>query len=311
MHNETYEKVCLIGVGAIGGLHLEAYERHRSEMYIGVVEIDDKKRHAVESRVNHTYDSLELALTDNYQLYDIALPTFLHYDALDKILDKTTALILCEKPLVLEDNELLKLIAKYPDFDKRVKCAFVERFNEPFLLAKQWIDERKGPFQIRLERRTKKPTQAAWFGKPNQGGDVMLDLGVHDIDVAVWWTGSLLESIDQHFVKDDCETVVMHMLDGSEVLLVTGWDLPTDCPTGIVNTFELQSGQDYFRYDTASEQVTEYAKIKSVTPRYTAAYFNEIDTALGKRDDLCGNFPKITELAETMRIVSIIQKDRR
>lgn len=309
MH-KIYERVCLIGVGAIGGLHLEAYERHRTELYLGVVEVDKKKRQLVEMRVDQTYDSLDSALLHNYELYDIALPTFLHYDALDKILRETTATVLCEKPLVLLETELSTLLAKYPDFDERVKCAFVERFNEPFFLAKQWTQKHTGPFQIRLERRTKKPLQAAWFKKPNQGGDIMLDLGVHDVDAAIWWTGSSLTSISRHSTKDDCETIAMSMADGSEVLLTAGWNLPADHPVGVVNTFELRTGADFFRYDTENEQVLENKEKWTALPRFPAAYFSEIDSALGIRNDLRSRFPKTAELVEVTRIVSIIQEDR-
>lgn len=310
MQENARQRVCLIGIGAIGGLHLEAYQRYSTEVQLGIVEIDPQKRSKIEMQGYQTYDSLEDAFTDDYGLYDIALPTFLHFNALDKILSETNASILCEKPLVLNKKELAHLLMKHGDFEKRVNCAFVERFNEPFFMAKQWAKEHSAPFRIHLERRTKKPIQTNWLGKPEQGGDVMLDLGIHDIDAVIWWTGSSLESISRHTLGDDLEEVLINMKDGSEALIVAGWDLPADNEAGIVNIFELQAGEDYFRYDQDREQVVENRKALTVTRRFPIAYFNEIDAMLGKCDELRTHFPTKMELSEAINIVSMIQKDR-
>ena len=301
-----------MGVGAIGGLHLEAYRRHGTKITLGTVEMDSQKNKRLTQEVDHVYRVLEDAVAHSYDLFDICLPTFLHFEAIEKILSTTSSQILCEKPLVLNITELQKLKKQFPTLSDRVNCAFVERFNEPFYLAKQWSEKQRGPFSIILERRTKKPVYAEWSGDVSRGGDVMLDLGIHDIDAACWWTNSVIDKIEKHTVSGDTESVSIIMADGSTVKIITGWDLPQEASTGIVNTFRIvASNNSSFSYNADDEKVSYDGGEHHVIPRFPSAYYSEIDTFLGIPMKHSGGFPTLNEIENTMITLSKIQEDRK
>lgn len=301
-------KVCLMGVGAIGSLHLEAYARHKDDIVIGVVESDEVKRRKYQNVAEKVYGSIDAAIHDSYDLYDICLPTPLHLETLQYLLQHTTARILCEKPLVLNAAELQVLSKQTADYRDRVKCAFVERFNEPYYYAKQWVERNKGPYEIVCERRTKKPAHATWLDQTGTGSDMLLDLGIHDIDAAVWWTGSSIESVSAQPIHDDRQTVTIRLHDGSTVTITAGWDLPEDSPQGIINTFRIANNNQFISYDTNGETINESGDIRSVIPRFPSAYYSEIDTFLGKQPAQYGRFPSVHELSKAYEIMNAVQE---
>ena len=298
----------MIGTGNIGKLHLEAYERHMPEVLVAVVEIDVECRDDISARVHKVYDDVEDAILDGYDVYDICLPTFLHYEVLATLLRKTSSYILCEKPLVLSIEEL-SLLKAIPGFDARVKCAFVERFNEPFYLAKKWCERHQGPFDITLERRTKNVMKNGWLSDPKFGGDVMLDLAIHDIDAAVWWVGTSVDRVQGYRVDGLTERATMIFANSSRIKIISGWDLPDNHPSGIVNSFMIKSRGDTFVYDGSNETVTLSTGTQTVAPRMPNAYYAEIDAMLAS-NQLSRRFPTAEELWQVMAAFTLIQKER-
>lgn len=276
--------VCLIGCGGIGSLHLEVYQSLGCS--VSVVETDPDKVTLLASKQVPVYASIDEVIVSHHDLYDVCLPTHHHAKAVEVLLKQTSSKILCEKPLTLTSVEAKQLYST-ADATTRLLCAFVERFNHPFELIKQWTDSHPGPYELTLKRRTKKPRNAPWFGQPELGGDVVLDLGIHDIDLAIWLTNSTCTEILNHQAShDDHENFELLFADGSRSKHYSGWDLPQDHQFGIENYVSLRTGDDSITYNSDTETITTNHDDRTVTPRFPAAYYKEIEAALAFTADL-------------------------
>lgn len=302
-------KVCVVGNGSIGGLHLEIYTSLGSDIEVGVVELDPSRRQQARLSASRVYPNLTHTFVDGYDLYDICLPTYLHHETIGEILSNSNARILCEKPLVTNLAQLSNLRSKYNNLASRINCAMVERFNEPFMLAKEWSKTHKSPYRIKLERYTKRPPSDSWYAQQALGGDLMLDLGIHDIDAAIWWTGAKLQNIQEHVLMNNRESVVMLMSDGTEVSIETGWDLSPSSEISVFNQFALESNTAHFSYDSSTETVNDRGLIKSVAPRTPRAYRLEINAAVNGPSLGISAFPSLNQLTEVMRIIKVMRED--
>lgn len=303
-------KVCVIGGGSIGSLHIELHTEKVGSNNVGVIEADPRTQAEFRSKGYIVYDTIDASLVDKYDIYDICLPTFLHGAFIQEVLTKTDAKVLCEKPLVLNKEELAGLIGLYPDIDTRVAGAYVERFNEPFVSAKKWTEAHKGPFRMEFIRRTKRPAHHGWLTDTERGGGVMLDLGIHDVDASVWFTGSRLEGILSHRIGKDDEEFEVAFVDGSKAKFTAGWDIPSNSEAGIVNEFTISSGGDLFRYESGIEAIEMDGIRSHVEPRFPGAYKKEIDASHQFPITRSAAFPVVSEIERTFEIIAVLKGEK-
>jgi predicted dehydrogenase len=237
-----------------------------------------------------------------------------HASTIQTILEKTRAYILCEKPLTL-DVPQIDMLSKLPGAQTRISGAFVERFHEPFVAMKSWADKQTAPFTMSFSRRTKQPTYAAWFHKPELGGDILLDLGIHDIDLASWFTGTPVISVSDHTYDDDThESFRLNYQDGSTADFYFGWDLPEDHKVGIENHVSIKSAAGELAYDSTAESLARTSpKKQAVRPRFPEAYYDELKAAisLAGGDTSNDRFPALNDMRAVMEIIQLAKQDRK
>jgi predicted dehydrogenase len=304
--------VCLVGVGAIGGVHLDAYLNMVS-VQLTVVETNPAVAQELQERGIRVLPRLEDSWSNFIDIYDVCLPTFLHKNAILSILDNTNAAILCEKPIAIDLDETEKILTALKP-RQRLFCAFVERFNEPCILLKNFSDQSTKPLEMSFTRRTKKPLNASWFNHTELGGDILLDLGIHDIDLACWYSGSTIASISDHVYGDnEHESFVIHFENDSTAKIDLGWDLPDNHRPGIENIMEVRSGGKVARYISDKEMVLINQVEFLVRPRFPLAYNKEIVDALAlvNQETLINNFPSLDTLKQGMQTYELIKKDRK
>lgn len=203
-------KVALIGLGAIGKIHLENYVRLEEEGYslkltaICDVNIEALKNRLVEGNIASSGINVDL---NNYNLYsdldemlskekfdfvDITLPTFLHPDAAVKALDLGIN-VLCEKPMALNSIECERMVEAAHRNGKKLMVAQCMRFWPECEYLKQRIDNKQygkviNAFFFRGGAAPKWTYQNWLFAREKSGG-VIIDLHVHDIDLVNWLFG--------------------------------------------------------------------------------------------------------------------------
>lgn len=299
------KRVCVFGCGSIGSLHVEIHTKNIGINNVSIIEDDEIKRNKFEKMGYKTYKSLDDLKNEEYDLYDICLPTYLHMEMIKKIFNSKISRILCEKPIVL-DSMQFKTLSNFGGFSDRVFCAFVERFNEPFILAKKWTYDHKGPYEMRFVRRTKKPIQNGWIGDPEKGGSVLLDLGVHDIDASIWFSDSLFCEVVSKEIHVNTALIKARFNDGSVVSYDFGWDLSDDSELGVLNNFSIRNSDGDFCYDSVNETIIFDSRVLKSTPRFPFAYELELKSAISDDISAIRCFPNMKHINETYKLLDMI-----
>lgn len=187
--------VGLVGLGRLGKVYARDLSRLiPSIRLVAVADTDGElaKQAAAEFDVPRWYAD-PLALIEDKEVEDvvIATPTHTHREIVCAAAECQKA-IFCEKPLSLSLEDafaMKKAVARAGVF---FQMGFMRRFDRGYAAAKGKIEEgaigtpvvfratSRDPFRPRLE-----------YANPNSSGGLIIDVGIHDIDLARWFIGEI------------------------------------------------------------------------------------------------------------------------
>jgi predicted dehydrogenase len=302
--------VCLIGCGAIGSVHLEAYERNEFVTSITVVDSNDISG-VLTPGIKFVTDlcSIEAQMFD---LYDICTPTHSHADIVHSIL-RPGSMILCEKPMDESSKVVKDLLEISDNSDALIQLAFVERFNEAFIELGKFCAEKSDIRSIRLERSTK-PSYSEWQKTYDLQGGIVFDLMIHDIDFLTSLFGADAIKVND-VVFSDYENICVQLSAGTcDIEVSVARNLPTDHPTGIRNRIKVEaaSGNSFF-YDSDEGDFTcsfidVHKTVRKIQPRYPLAYYAEVDTMVDIARGTALPFISNDEILASSRIVEEVRE---
>lgn len=173
-------KVLVIGVGSMGLNHVRALAQLKKEGLVTEVyaaDIDRRRLDIARSQgADLIFTDYHEALTHRPDLGVIAVPTALHYPIASELVNHMDLLI--EKPITESLGEALELYRKSRTLGRRVFVGHIERFNPVYrALINDLGNER--PIYVESVRVGK------LRGNPQSYGNVLLDLGIHDIDLVL------------------------------------------------------------------------------------------------------------------------------
>ena len=189
-------KVGVIGAGAIGKIHVNAYRAVPDVEVVAIAEKGAKRARlcAEVCGVDKYYGDYRKMLADpEIDAVNVCTPNYLHcrmtVDAL-----KAGKHVICEKPMAMSVAESKKMVAAAKKAKKTFMMAFCQRFAATGTASKKLVDagELGKVYHVRVEyiRRRGIPGLGGWFtSKKEAGGGPMLDVGVHFLDLAMWLTG--------------------------------------------------------------------------------------------------------------------------
>ncbi|MEU6824115.1 Gfo/Idh/MocA family oxidoreductase [Streptomyces atriruber] len=102
--------------------------------------------------------------------------------------------VVCEKPLALTARDAEEIGAAADAAGVRLHPAHVVRYFPAYAALRQAVTRGDlGELAVlRFTRGGARPQWAPWFGDPAQSGGVIMDLMVHDIDIARWIAGDVV-----------------------------------------------------------------------------------------------------------------------
>jgi len=172
-------KVAVIGVGSMGRHHARNYAEIKGVDLVAVSDTDKSLGERVASEFNTKFyqDYNELLESEKPELVSIAVPTKWHFPvALDVIRSKTHTLI--EKPIAFSINEAEEIILQAKKAKIKLTVGHIERFNPAILKLKDLIEKGKLGTIISVMAR-----RAGTIPPRIKDANVILDIGVHDIDL--------------------------------------------------------------------------------------------------------------------------------
>lgn len=178
-------RIGVVGIGHLGGYHLQKYHRIPGCRIVGVYDADPQRAQKAADLYGCeiTEDCQQLAeMTD---AVSVAVPTGAHHEVASVFL-KAGVDVLLEKPIAVTLPEADELIALADAKGLIFQIGFVERFN-PAVAALHKVMGRP----LFVESHRLHP-----FFERGTDVDVMLDLMIHDLDIILHFVHSPVVSVD-------------------------------------------------------------------------------------------------------------------
>ncbi len=190
--------VGLIGAGMISDVHLKGLTRDQRVKVICIADTDKAaaSRQAKKFGVKHTVGDYREMLDDpSIEVIDVAGPVFLHCPMTIDALEAGKNVI-CEKPMALNLEETDRMIGKAKETGRQLLVKKYQRFSKPHEIAKQMISNGDlggaylGTASTIEQNLDQENNPDAWRGCWDKaGGGVLMDFGVHKIDLMQFFFG--------------------------------------------------------------------------------------------------------------------------
>lgn len=263
-------KVGVIGVGSMGKNHARIYSEMRNAELIGIADVDRTgiKSIAENYRTNAYTDYKDL-LNEQLDAVSIAVPTTLHREIACYALENGVNVLL-EKPIADTLKNADEIIKNAEKENLKLMIGHVERFNPIIPVIRNSI-RNESVILINITRVGPLPPRIKDVG-------VMIDLGVHDIDLIRYLTNSEFKRIfsmvsSSITKKEDTAIVSFEMENGTLAHLTTDWLTPYK-----VREIEISTKDKFIKGDFINQKVTEYSRYKedgSYLVRNLAVPFSE------------------------------------
>jgi myo-inositol 2-dehydrogenase/D-chiro-inositol 1-dehydrogenase len=192
-HQEIAMRVAIIGAGSMGHTHAAGWSSTDAQL-VGIVATHQASAETLAQQYGaRVYDSLEAVLPD-VDIVDICTPTHLHLEFTLKAAAAGKQII-CEKPIARTLADGQKMIAACHEAGVRLFVGMTVRFFPQYRSAYESLQQGKigNPAVIRLTRATYRPHKVVddWFADFSKSGGPLLDMLIHDYDVARWYAGEV------------------------------------------------------------------------------------------------------------------------
>jgi predicted dehydrogenase len=190
----TKFKYALIGAGGNAEKkHIHGYLSLEDVQVTAICDIDLDKASKMAQKYNvpRAYqDYKEMFAAEKPDIVSIVTPNFLHAEITEYALSQG-AHVHCEKPLSINAEEARRILQARDRYGKLVMIGLNNRFTNEAVFLKKWIDDgHLGDIysaKAGWVRRSGIPGRGTWFtDKKRSGGGVMIDLGAHYLDLALY-----------------------------------------------------------------------------------------------------------------------------
>jgi predicted dehydrogenase len=182
------------GAGFMGKTHLAGYQKLEDVTITGIIDpiIERAKIVANQFRLKSFSSIAEAVENHSLDFIDICIPTPFHNAAVKEAFSLGCD-VLVEKPIVATWKDLEEIQALMEKTSRRFMAAHVCRFIAPYVYAKQTINSgRLGrPTLLSGKRYSQRPSWSHndWINNRKQSGGTIIDLSIHDVDIANWFLG--------------------------------------------------------------------------------------------------------------------------
>lgn len=176
----------VIGAGVMGERHSRVCANLPRVKLVGVADPDEERGRQIADRYETTYFSDRRALLAQVDAVTIAAPTPAHYALTAECLERGLP-VLVEKPITETIEQAQQLVHKAGERGLILQVGHIERFNPAFTELKHVTEDMT---LIGVTMRRLSP-----FDTSNTDVDVIHDLMIHDLDLAVDLVGVELKGI--------------------------------------------------------------------------------------------------------------------
>lgn len=274
-------KVGVVGLGHIGKRHLARYRDLGFEVFTADPRVENAEALSLGSS-GHYGSVSEMLEKQGPGAVSVCLPTYLHKEG---VLEAFAggADVLVEKPFALTLEDIDSMLYAAEASGRRIMVAHVCRFMPQYRMAYDLIRSgRLGkPVFLTAWRNNSTPRWSAqnWLGSRNASGGTVMDLQIHDVDIAQWLLGpvrdaALLQRQGSLHEGSGFFHVVSNLSfeGGAAALLEAGHLMPEGYPSTNGYRLVLEHGTLEFGAvgDAASMRLYKPGKTTDLTAEYRA-----------------------------------------
>jgi predicted dehydrogenase len=175
----------VVGLGYFGSFHARHHAAHPDTLLVGVVDADpERARAAAEAHGAAAFGDYR-DLIGKVDAVSVTVPTALHHRVAGDLIDAGIH-VLVEKPVTDTPDTARDLLSRADSANVLLNVGHIERFSATFAALRERVSR---PLMIDCQR------LGPWTGRAADV-DVVLDLMIHDIDLALSLAGAPVESIE-------------------------------------------------------------------------------------------------------------------
>ncbi|MCB1488659.1 MAG: Gfo/Idh/MocA family oxidoreductase [Bauldia sp.] len=184
MPAEGEVKVGVVGLGYFGSHHARHYAAHPGATLVGVADADPERSATAAQRFDAAPFGDHHALIGQVEAVSVAVPTSLHHKVAGDLIDAGIH-VFVEKPIASDAGEAADLVARARARGVVLQVGHIERYAPAF---RALLNRVEAPRLVECVR------HATWSGRATDV-DVVLDLMIHDIDLALTVAASPVVSV--------------------------------------------------------------------------------------------------------------------
>jgi len=188
-------KVGLIGLGRLGRVYARDLSSRIAETTLTAVADTDAelaKRVAAEFEVPKSYGRPEELMADrNVDALVIVSPTHTHKDVVVAAMQARKPTF-CEKPLALSLEECRAMESAVATSGAFFQMGFMRRFDPGYAAGKKQVDDGRIGRPVVFKSTSRDPYRPSLeYANPASSGGILIDMGIHDFDLARWFMGDV------------------------------------------------------------------------------------------------------------------------
>lgn len=246
------KRIGLIGYGAIGQHHARNLSAMPGVSFVGVVETSASAALLAQASGYRTFSSLADLWKRGVDGVVIAVPTQYHEEVALDAIDHCDG-ILIEKPIAISTRAGERVLRAAKDRGIALMIGYVERYNAAIRAAKSLIDDGALGEILTIE------AHRVGTAPPRiQDANVLIDIGVHDIDIAAFLSGRQLRLVSAQggraFLHDRLDYANVALAAGSIAVDITSnWITPVK-----IRTLAITGRDAFLSVDYVTQHVQLY-----------------------------------------------------
>lgn len=315
-------KLGVIGLGSISQLiHLPNIKKLNDVSLSAVAEVKKNRLHLISDKFsiqNRYTDYKDMLENQDIDAVIIATPTNSHKEiAIDCLAAGKD--ILVEKPLARTYAEAKEIVDAARKYKRKLMVGMNLRYRPDTMLLRSIINSSEigEPFYAKCGWIRSRSSEEKWFTKKEEaGGGVIIDLGIHLLDLALWLMNfPQVSSVScknfYHFTKnvEDTSISFIKFKDGSLINLEVSWSLATDKDNFYLNVFGTKGSTSINPLNVIKKidnQIIDLSPSNSDNPTnlFKKSYINELKSFIGAVKDLN---PVLSPGEESLKRLKIIE----
>lgn len=246
----TAVRIGVVGGGSMGYNHCRVLSELPEAEFAGVADPSNEARERIHSEFGGaTFASVEDLMATDLQALVVAVPTRLHSRIAELAIEGGLS-VLVEKPLAQTSSDAERLTCLAAEKGVALMVGHIERFNPVIEAMRQALGDEQ-PISIDITRVGPLPPRINDVG-------VIIDLGVHDIDLIRFLTGSEFARIAcfssrTHALHEDAANLCFEMENGTVAHVTTNWITPFK-----VRKLDIATPTRFIEGDLLTFQAKEY-----------------------------------------------------